>query len=179
MNNYGISIANIDGSNILQNTVNNAEEALHIEDAKNLNIMGNMLVLSRARGVHVIQNSSGSVSSNTFQENSMLKKIVALAITAGFMSASFAQAPSAGPAAAPVAVNEVVRDMVRFAEFDARAHSVQFVLELTEPLRPVQADQVQLEQVIGNLVKNGIEAMAESSGERVLTIRTQDRKSVV
>ena len=32
----------------------------------------------------------------------MLKKIVALAITAGFMSASFAQAPSAGPAAAPV-----------------------------------------------------------------------------
>ena len=78
-----------------------------------------------------------------------------------------------GLVTAPVAVNEVVRDMVRFAEFDARAHSVQFVLELTEPLRPVQADQVQLEQVIGNLVKNGIEAMAESSGERVLTIRTQ------
>ena len=74
MNNYGISIANIDGSNILQNTVNNAEEALHIEDAKNLNIMGNIFALSRARGVHVIQNSSGAVSSNTFQENSILEK---------------------------------------------------------------------------------------------------------
>jgi hypothetical protein len=35
------------------------------------------------------------------------------------------------------------------------------------------ADQVQLEQVIGNLVKNGIEAMGESTGERVLTIRTR------
>jgi two-component system sensor kinase FixL len=36
----------------------------------------------------------------------------------------------------PVALNEVVRDMVRFAEFDARAHSVQFVLELAEPCTP-------------------------------------------
>lgn len=78
-----------------------------------------------------------------------------------------------GLVTAPVAVNEVVRDMVRFAEFDARAHSVQFVLELAEPLHPVLADQVQLEQVIGNLVKNGIEAMGESTGERVLTIRTR------
>jgi two-component system sensor kinase FixL len=40
-------------------------------------------------------------------------------------------------------------------------------------LHPVLADQVQLEQVIGNLVKNGIEAMGESTGERVLTIRTR------
>ena len=33
----------------------------------------------------------------------MLKKIIALAIAAGFASASFAQAPSAGPAGAPAA----------------------------------------------------------------------------
>jgi PAS domain S-box-containing protein len=41
-----------------------------------------------------------------------------------------------GLVTAPVAMNEVVRDMVRFAEFDARAHSVQFVLELAELLPP-------------------------------------------
>lgn len=74
---------------------------------------------------------------------------------------------------ARVAINDLVRDMVRFAEFDARAHSVQFVLELTEPLPPLMADQVQLEQVVSNLVKNGIDAMRESRRERVLTIRTQ------
>lgn len=78
-----------------------------------------------------------------------------------------------GLVTAPVAMNEVVRDMVRFAEFDARAHSVQFVLELAELLPPVLADQVQIEQVVGNLVKNGIEAMGESTGERVLSIRTR------
>jgi len=37
----------------------------------------------------------------------------------------------------------------------------------------VLADQVQIEQVVGNLVKNGIEAMGESTGERVLSIRTR------
>jgi signal transduction histidine kinase len=72
-----------------------------------------------------------------------------------------------------VAINDVVHATVSFAEFEARAHAVHFVLDLTEPLPPVQADQVQLEQVLSNLVKNGIDAMSAISGERVLVIRTR------
>lgn len=49
MNNYGILISNVDTVLVSANTVNNAEEALHIEDAKNLNIINNTLALSRAR----------------------------------------------------------------------------------------------------------------------------------
>lgn len=71
-----------------------------------------------------------------------------------------------------VGLNDIVRGMVRFAEFDARAHSVQFQLDLDTPLPPVMADQVQLEQVISNLVKNGIEAMRDSRNARLLTLRT-------
>ncbi len=78
-----------------------------------------------------------------------------------------------GLVTAPVAINNVVHATVSFAEFEARAHAVHFVLDLTEPLPPVQADQVQLEQVLSNLVKNGIDAMSAISGERVLVIRTR------
>jgi signal transduction histidine kinase len=74
---------------------------------------------------------------------------------------------------APVALNEVVRDIVRFTEFEARAHAVQFVLDLAEPLPAVQADQGQLEQVLSNLVKNGIDAMRAVPGERILQILTR------
>lgn len=40
----------------MNNTVNNAEEALNIVNAKNLNINNNNLLLSRTRGVTVSQN---------------------------------------------------------------------------------------------------------------------------
>ena len=81
----------------------------------------------------------------------------------------FARAGRAGHGTG-VAIH-VVHATVGFAEFEARAHVVHFVLDLTEPLPPVQADQVQLEQVLSNLVKNGIDAMSAISGERVLVIR--------
>jgi two-component system, LuxR family, sensor kinase FixL len=78
-----------------------------------------------------------------------------------------------GQVTAPVALNGVVRDIVRFTEFEARAHAVQFVLDLAEPLPAVQADQVQLEQVLSNLVKNAIDAMSAVAGERILRIQTR------
>jgi two-component system sensor kinase FixL len=78
-----------------------------------------------------------------------------------------------GLVTARVALNDVVRDIVRFTEFEARAHAVQFVLDLAEPLPAVQADQVQLEQVLSNLVKNAIDAMSVVAGERILQIKTR------
>lgn len=78
-----------------------------------------------------------------------------------------------GLVTAAVALNDVVRDIVRFTEFEARAHAVQVVLDLAEPLPAVQADQVQLEQVLSNLVKNAIDAMSAIPGERILQIKTR------
>lgn len=78
-----------------------------------------------------------------------------------------------GLVTARVALNDVVRDIVRFTEFEARAHAVQFVLDLAEPLPAVQADQVQLEQVLSNLVKNAIDAMSVVAGDRILQIKTR------
>lgn len=75
---------------------------------------------------------------------------------------------------APIAINGVVTDIVRFMEFEARAHAVQWQLALAEPPLWVQGDQVQLEQVLSNLAKNAIDAMSEVEGERLLRIETRE-----
>ena len=77
---------------------------------------------------------------------------------------------------APVQINAVVADMCRFAELDALAAGVQVVLELQEELPLVSGDRSSLEQLVMNLIKNGIEAMESSEGERRLTISTTSRE---
>lgn len=78
-----------------------------------------------------------------------------------------------GLLSAPIAINGVVNDIVRFMEFEARAHAVQWQLVLAEPSLWVQGDQVQLEQVLSNLAKNAIDAMSEVEGERLLQVVTR------
>lgn len=73
----------------------------------------------------------------------------------------------------PIAINDAVRDVVRFMEFEARAHAVQWQLTLVEPSLLVVGDRVQLEQVLSNLAKNAIDAMSEVDGERLLHISTR------
>ena len=70
-----------------------------------------------------------------------------------------------------VAVNEIVGDMLVLLHSEAVRHSVVMRTELAADLQPVRADRVQLQQVLMNLMLNGIEAMKEAGGE--LTIRTQ------
>ncbi len=74
---------------------------------------------------------------------------------------------------APVDLNKVVDSVVRFAEFEARAHAVQLTLQRADPLPLVNGDQVQLGQVLSNLVKNGIDAMGGVRWARELAIRTR------
>lgn len=75
-----------------------------------------------------------------------------------------------------VSLDAVVADMARFAEIDAREHDVEIVLELAENLPLVNADRTGLEQVVMNLIKNGIEAMRGTADERILTITTRLRE---
>ena len=54
---------------------------------------------------------------------------------------------------------------------DASRHSISLRLELAPELPHIRADRVQLQQVLMNLMLNGIEAMEDGAGE--LTIRSQ------
>lgn len=60
-NNYGIDIRGIALVNISDNTVQNAEKAIYLEDSKNLNIYKNIQLLSRATSVQAIQKTNDLV----------------------------------------------------------------------------------------------------------------------
>lgn len=72
-----------------------------------------------------------------------------------------------------VDLNQLVREVATLAEVTARQHGSHIRLLLETGLPPVQADSIQIEQVIFNLIQNGIEAMS-SIRDRVrrVTIRT-------
>ncbi len=70
-------------------------------------------------------------------------------------------------------VNKLVREVVSLVEAELRSSKVKVDLDLHEPLESVHADSVQIEQVIMNLVKNGLEAMDNGSADkRRLMIQT-------
>ena len=82
---------------------------------------------------------------------------------------------------APLDINDVVNDGVALVQRELLSHQVSLRMELA-PVRPVVlADRVQLQQVIINLVINGIEAMqAVTNRPRELAIRThRDERQVV
>jgi C4-dicarboxylate-specific signal transduction histidine kinase len=60
-------------------------------------------------------------------------------------------------------VNEVIREVVALAANDVRRHHVMMRTELAEGLPFVVGDRVGLEQVVLNLIRNGIEAMETTS----------------
>lgn len=74
----------------------------------------------------------------------------------------------------PIDINALIIDAMRMAEPDARDHEVTIRLELASSLPSAQADAVQIEQVLLNLVRNSIDAMAGSTSlMRQITIRTE------
>jgi len=82
------------------------------------------------------------------------------------------------PRLAPVDINLLVREAVDFVEHEARENHVRVDLQLSAPLRPVLADMIQVEQVILNLVRNGIEAMQGTEpGKRRLALQTSNAGS--
>jgi len=59
-------------------------------------------------------------------------------------------------------VNALVRDVQQLASIDARLHDVSLRFELAPDLPPVLADAVQVQQVVLNLIRNGIDAVEEA-----------------
>jgi PAS domain S-box-containing protein len=70
-----------------------------------------------------------------------------------------------------VDVNEVIGEMVMMLQNEANRHSVTMRTDLADGLPKVMADRVQLQQVLMNLILNGVEAMRDTSG--VLSIQSQ------
>jgi PAS domain S-box-containing protein len=68
------------------------------------------------------------------------------------------------PRREPVDVNGVIGEMVALLRHEATRHALAIRTELAEGLPRVSADRVQLQQVLMNLVLNGIEAMRDAPG---------------
>jgi PAS domain S-box-containing protein len=72
-----------------------------------------------------------------------------------------------------VDVNEVAREMIVLLGDEASRHSISVRTELAEDLPHVIGDRVQLQQVLMNLIVNGVDAMHDVDGPRELTIKSQ------
>lgn len=70
-------------------------------------------------------------------------------------------------------MSELVGQVARLVAADAVLRGVVIELELAPDLPPVAADRVQLQQVVMNLILNGLDAMRDSAvGGRILLLRT-------
>jgi PAS domain S-box-containing protein len=70
-----------------------------------------------------------------------------------------------------VAINEVIGEMAGMMRGEARGHGVSIRTDLKDDLPMTVADRVQLQQVLMNLMLNGIEAMKDTGG--VLAVKSQ------
>jgi two-component system sensor kinase FixL len=71
-------------------------------------------------------------------------------------------------------INELIRTVVKLAKFDPQIHDATLRLELSNELPRVEADVVQIQQVVLNLVRNGVEAMLAVEREpATVTLKTR------
>lgn len=84
------------------------------------------------------------------------------------------------PRFSPTLLHELIAETVEFLQADAREHRVRLVVR-TARVAPVQADRILLEQVLINLIRNGMEAMGEArSGDRLeVRLTAQDSHAVI
>jgi PAS domain S-box-containing protein len=75
-------------------------------------------------------------------------------------------------------INQVILDVVALIRREMDAHAISLRLELGSPLASVIGDRIQLQQVMMNLLMNGIQAMGEVTGRRrELLIRSREDDS--
>ncbi|MBJ6138549.1 sensor histidine kinase [Marinobacter litoralis] len=65
----------------------------------------------------------------------------------------------------PVALNTVISDVSRLCQWEADKHGVKILRQLADENPVVTADPILLEQVLINLIRNGIEANVEACGK--------------
>ena len=70
-------------------------------------------------------------------------------------------------------LNDLTREAIEFLSTTAVARKVELTSLITQNALPILGDRIQLQQVVLNLVVNGIDAMKDTPGEsRIISIRT-------
>ena len=77
------------------------------------------------------------------------------------------------PVREPVNINEVIREIVILLRSEVARNSISVRTELATALPEIKGDHVQLQQVLMNLVLNGIDAMKYVEDERELVIKSE------
>jgi signal transduction histidine kinase len=72
-----------------------------------------------------------------------------------------------------VDVNGLIREMIGLLHSEAARHAISVSTVLAGDLPPVLGDRVHLQQVLMNLIMNGIDAMSVVDGARSLTITSE------
>jgi C4-dicarboxylate-specific signal transduction histidine kinase len=72
-----------------------------------------------------------------------------------------------------VDVNDVIQGMIVLLRSEATRHSISFRAQLAPDLPHVVGDRVQLQQVLMNLMVNGIDAMRDVNGTRELAVKSE------
>ena len=74
----------------------------------------------------------------------------------------------------PTDLNGLVSELSDLIQLDAKRYDVQYTLDLAGELPRVEVDRTQIQQVVLNLVRNGLEALGESPhSPRQLTVGTR------
>ena len=78
-----------------------------------------------------------------------------------------------GPQVSHVSVNALVEDVIALSKAEIERRHARVVLQLAADLPAVVADRIQIEQVVMNLIRNGLESMDETPADcRRLTVKT-------
>ncbi len=74
-------------------------------------------------------------------------------------------------------MKEVVREMIALLHSEATRYSISIRMDLVADLRQVMGDRVQLQQVLMNLMMNGIDAMKDVEGRRELVVQSHETEN--
>jgi signal transduction histidine kinase/ABC-type uncharacterized transport system substrate-binding protein len=94
----------------------------------------------------------------------------------GIITSVRAMFKKATPEKVPTDINQIILTVLSMVRGELQKHGVALHTQLNEHLPTVQGDAVQLQQVVLNLIMNGIEAM-HSVRPRVLKVHTDQTKS--
>jgi PAS domain S-box-containing protein len=73
----------------------------------------------------------------------------------------------------PLHINEIIREMIVLLHSEAARYSISVRTELAPDLPQLMGDRVQLQQVLMNLMINGIDAMKDVNEKRELALKSQ------
>lgn len=79
----------------------------------------------------------------------------------------------------PIDLNSIVNDVIFILRAEAQRRRVEVHTELCSEVSMVSGDKVHLQQILLNLMLNGMEAMAQTDGQRRLTLKTEQADAEV